>query len=83
MKIPKRGEIFQKILQIRIKFLFFTKNGVKITNFIQKLWQSRKNGKGDNGGDGGGDGEGAKNEDGFFSENSVNFFEKTNILMEP
>ena len=56
MKIPKRGEIFQKILQIRIKFLFFTKNGVKITNFIQKLWQSRKNGKGDNGGDGGGDG---------------------------
>ena len=26
---------------------------------------------------------GAKNEDGFFSEISVNFFEKTKILLEP
>ena len=81
MKIPKSGGIFQKILNISKKFLPFTqkwcKNNKRVVHsknrselksmkkaekVVGVLWGCRG---------------GAKNEGGFFSENSVNFFKKS------
>ena len=43
-------KFFRKFCKLAKNFYFSLKNGVKITNFIRKLWKRRKNGGGDGGG---------------------------------